>query len=116
MPLFDGSLVNAIGNTESVKDHDLFSYSINESWTQSNEETLSNGNKAYTYVYNDAIAPGEATESIFDEVTLANLTKGAGINEAHIKVSAFAIQADGFDDPLSAYEAYIAQSTMNTTA
>ena len=125
VPVFTGEMLNDEGKVVSVTDQDLFTYEVNEGWTQVGEATVEDGYRVYTYVYANMLAgatgEGETaviakTASIFDEVTLANLTHDIGVTDTQIDVDAYAIQALGFDDAETAYTAYQNQQATGVSA
>ncbi|MBQ0000240.1 MAG: SipW-dependent-type signal peptide-containing protein [Clostridiales bacterium] len=100
----DGSRIPA-ANTE------LFTFTPNENWTllgTSDSETQ----KVYTYAFDQIVEAGDSTNTLFDEVTFANVIEGQlETRQLNIPVHAYAIQSlntggDSTDVPAQAKEAY----------
>lgn len=84
----------------------LFSYTVpaTSKWkiiaSQTDETDAQNtGYYTYVYYYNEAVAPNATTDTLFDEVTFANIVSNdpdaAGtISNTQIDIDAYAIQAD----------------------
>lgn len=114
VPVFTGgSLID--GAAGQRKDADLFTYAVNEGWKQAGEAKLEDGFRTYRYVHEGVLAAGAATPSLFDGVTLANLTEDVGISQTSIDVTAHAIQAEGFASAEEACAAYDVQAHATTT-
>lgn len=114
VPVFTGNAV-VDGGTAALTDADLFSYDINAGWTQTGTPELADGYRTYHYVYDAPLASGSKTSSLFDAVTLANLTEDVGISSTSLDVTAHAIQSDGFASAAEAYAAYATQAHATTT-
>lgn len=109
IPLFSGNAM-IDGAPTPCTDAELFSYALNDGWKQVGEPRTADGYRTYRYIY-DAELPAQAkTPSIFDAVTLANLTEDVGIQTTSIDITAYAIQAEGFADATEACAAYDAQA------
>lgn len=93
---------------------ELFSYTINEGWTEIGNAEISNNLVRHVYVYgsNDNITElnvGEETlNSLFSDITFKNLSKPSEISSISldIDVKAYAIQITGLetDNPLSIFK------------
>ncbi len=114
IPLFTGDVLSD-GTVSSVKDQELFTYAVNDGWTLKGTPKVEGGFKTYSYVYSSPIAPSWKTSSIFDSVTLANLTQDVGITDTSIDITAYAIQAEGFANSLDANSAYDLQAQAKVT-
>lgn len=105
IPVFTGSAMIEGVNTD-MTNADLFSYAVNDGWEQDGEAQLKDGYRTYRYIYTSKLEPKASTKSIFDEVTLANLTQDAGISTTSVDISAYAIQSEGFTNAQEACAAY----------
>lgn len=100
---------------------ELFTYKKNAGWTLIETKDLEN-EKSYTYSYDKILKPGEATGTLFDTVTFANVIEGElDTQQISIPVHAYAIQtantagnAEGV--PAQAKEAYTKYVNQNTVA
>lgn len=119
VPVFTGSVANEEGIAQAVTDGDLFTYETNEGWTLENTSPVESGFRTYTYIYEDALAPGQSSRALFDEVTMANLTQGLAITDTQIVVDGFAMQKVGFEsasDAMAGYNAQAGATASNTEA
>lgn len=114
VPVFSG---NALidGVQTKVTDADLLTYSLNTGWKQVGATKLEDGFRTYRYIYDAELVAGAQTPSIFDAVTLANLTEDVGINETTLDVTAYAIQSEGFANATEACGAYDSQAHATAT-
>ncbi len=114
VPVFSGSAIKD-GTIAELTDADLFSYTVNNGWKQIGEAQLADGFRTYRYVYDAELAAGAKTPSVFDAVTVANLTEDVGISETTIDITAHAIQSEGFANATDACSAYDAQARLGVT-
>lgn len=114
VPVFSGSAIKD-GAVVDLTDADLFSYALNSGWKQIGEAKVADGFRTYRYVYDAELTAGAKTSSVFDAVTLANLTEDVGISETTIDITAHAIQSEGFTNATDACSAYDAQSGLSVT-
>lgn len=119
------------GTRNERKMTELFSYDVNENWTEIVSEQLKEENKnskgynTYIYAYktplkgsknlvkgSDSIYDGEKTTPLFEKIVFANVVEGQGLEnkELSIPIRAMAIQADYTGTYLEAYEKYINQN------
>ena len=99
---------------------EIFTFSPNANWTQISK-TESNNHMVYVYSYDKVLAAGEATNTLFDTMTFANIIEGQiDENEYIIPVEAFAIQTANTGDgsgnvsseALAAYQKYVKQNNI----
>lgn len=93
---------NADGTRNKAADTELFSYTINEGWTEVGTPAIDeeNGIVEHIYVYGSsqactALAPEATTENaLFDSVTMCNAVEGQGLEEteADIDIQVYAVQ------------------------
>lgn len=114
VPVFSGNSI-VEGAIAQRADADLFSYATNDGWTRVGDPVLKDGFRTYRYVYDAKLAAGDATPSIFDGVTLANLTEDVGISDTTIDITAYAIQSEGFANAQEAQSAYDSQAHATAT-
>lgn len=95
--------VNAGGTKKAAALTELFSYTVNNGWTQVGNMEAKDSLNVYTYAYTgdsagtlERLPAGNLSESLFDSVTFANIVEDQGLENAkkEITVTAFAIQAD----------------------
>ncbi len=102
--------LDGAGAVSDASAKELFSFEPDTSkWRPMKEfETLEGGvrTKVYRYAWPDRLAPGETTDPIFEEITLANLVNDQGQAGEHV-VGAVgrAVQTIGFSTPEDAWEA-----------
>ena len=112
VPIITASIFNEkTQQTESPAEIPLFSYTPNKNWTQINtfidDTDPDNKVQVTRYYWKDIIEPGGITETIFDEVVVANITSAKGVSGKHtINAVGYGIQSEGFEDALSAWMAY----------
>lgn len=104
-----------VTGAESATLSELFTYEVNEGWTEQGSGTYSAeaGTTTHTYLYSSKLLAGATTPSVFDTVELIDLASGqigAGELAKDITVTSHAIQALGFDDADAAYAALSNQS------
>lgn len=114
MPLFNGKSMKD-GVVANRTNEDLFTYNTNDGWSLVGTPKTEAGFRTYRYVFDSQLAAGSATSSIFDSVTLANLTEDVGISSTNIEVKAYAIQAEGFTSAQDALGAYDNQAAATAT-
>lgn len=109
VPVFTGKAVQA-DKIAALTNADLFSYTTNTGWSQLGTPVIADGFRTYRYVYNNELAAGAQTSSLFNFVTLANLTEDVGITNTSIGITAYAIQSEGFASAAEASGAYDTQA------
>lgn len=114
VPLFSGSAI-VDGKAQQVTNADLFTYALNSGWKQIGNAKDEGGFRTYRYIYDAELGSGEQAPSIFDAVTLANLTEDVGITETSLDVTAYAIQSEGFANATEACDAYDTQAHATAT-
>lgn len=113
---------NADGRKNPAADTELFSYSVNEGWTQlGDKHDNSDGTYTYTYYYGSddtltALAAAETTESLFDTVTFCNAVEGQGLEEQSkdIVVNSYGIQTENLGSDVTPSAVWTI--VQNTTA
>lgn len=99
---------------------ELFTFTPNANWTQISK-TEANNHMVYVFSYDQVLAAGETTNTLFDTMTFANIIEGQiDLNEYIVPVEAFAIQTantgDGSGDvpseALAAYQKYVNQNNI----
>ena len=99
------STTNDDGTVNEAVDTELFTYEVNDGWTQVGTPTKNTTDKTvvYTYVYGSAtecteLAGGQTTPSLFDTVRFADVVEGT-INGKTlvVDVNAYAIQTADID-------------------
>lgn len=119
IPIVNASLYDT--ETEKVSelaDVPLFTYTLNDGWTEitsfNDESDPAHKFKVSRYYWKDVVAPGDVTGTVFDNVTVANLTGVDNIElEQTINVIGYGIQNEGFDNPLTAWRAYSNQNNID---
>lgn len=104
VPAADVKTAAADGSLQVAKSQDLFTYTVNDNWTEVSKKSDSDSTTyIYAYVGNDGtmktLAPGKITNSLFDSVTFLNLIEGQ-IDEGtqiSIDVDAYGIQTTDLD-------------------
>lgn len=113
VPYANVATAAADGTVQPATPQELFSYTVNEGWTESGTGQLSDDGSqmVHTYLMPERLAAGKVSPSLFDEVTLVNAIDGQidGM-ELAIDVDGFAIQAEGFDSAEEAWAAYCKQN------
>ncbi len=111
VPTAEVSVVGEDGAPVAAASHELFTYEVNEGWTQSGDPVVADGYTTHTYLCDAQVAAGATSPALFDDVTLINLVEAQGNSGADkITVDGHAIQAEGFADAASAWAAYGAQN------
>lgn len=111
VPVANVSVVGEDGTPTEKADHELFTYTVNEGWTEQGSAVTADGFATHTYVYNTKVAAKGATAKVFDSVTLINLAEAQGTSgEQTVTVTGMGIQAEGLDTVADAYAAYTAQN------
>ncbi len=86
---------------------ELFSYNINENWTEFMTDTSSDKANDHYYYFNKSISPNQKTTELFNTVTFIDVIEGQVDNSAFdIKVTAYGVQTlntEGKDNILSAW-------------
>lgn len=106
MPLFTGDVTGADGAIEEVADADLFTYEVNEGWTQFGEPVMKDGKRVYTYLHADPVPAKGESAALFDSVTMINLANTVEDIDDSIDVECFGNQAEGFESAEDAWAAY----------
>ena len=97
------------GTVSAEAKHPLFSYELNEGWTEIGTGT-NNGDGTITHVYAygsgsamTALSAGESTTALFDEVKVLNFVEGSDFtqDEQNITVKGYAIQTTDIGDSTS---------------
>lgn len=114
VPVFTGSAIVDGSLTQAV-DADLFTYAVNDDWKLVGVPTVQDGFRTYRYIYDAELTAGAQTPSVFNAVTLANLTEDIGISETTLDVTAYAIQSEGFANATEACSAYDTQACATAT-
>lgn len=94
----------------------------NDKWTllhKKEEDVDGAPEMVYAFCYNEPLAPGEATESLFDRITFANVVEGQlDGQELSVDVWFYAIQSQGTGDgeegpsaARNAYDKYLRQNS-----
>ena len=99
MPVANVKTAAADGSLQQAKSQDLFTYTVNENWTEvSKKSSADSTTYVYAYVGADGtmktLAPGKTTNPLFDSVTFLNLIEGQ-IDEGtkiSVDVDAYGIQ------------------------
>lgn len=105
---------NDNGTRKAAATVELFSYTVNDGWTQM-DKTTNADNVVYLYYYNKTVAPGKESGTLFDRVTFVNAIEGQGLEDTpqEINVKSMAIQSEGFGSPQEAYNTYAKQNAGN---
>lgn len=91
----------ADGTKEKTGEKELFTYSVNEEWTElgTGEKNPDNGTITHRYVYGTSqqctpLMKDERTPALFESVTFINVVEGQGLEEStqNITVNAYGIQ------------------------
>lgn len=98
--------------TKAAASHELFTYTVNEGWTEHGTPVVADGYTTHTYLYNTKVAASSQTaKAVFDDVTLINLVEAQGVSGPdQIDVIGHGIQAEGLDTAAAAWTAYTAQN------
>lgn len=92
---------------ETASTQELFTLNnISSNWT-----LISSNDSEYVYAYNEAVAPGDSTDALFESVTLVNLIEddyAEIIESLDIDVQAYGVQTVSFDDAEAAWNATFA--------
>lgn len=112
VPTASVSVVGEDGAPQAAASHELFTYTVNEGWTESGTPVVADGYTTHTYLYNTKVAANSQTaKAVFDNVTLINLVEAQGVAGAdQIDVIGHGIQAEGLDTAAAAWAAYTAQN------
>lgn len=112
VPTANVSVVGEDGTPEAAASHELFTYTVNEGWTESGTPVVADGYTTHTYLYNTKVAANSQTaKAVFDDVTLINLVEAQGVSGPdQIDVIGHGIQAEGLDTAAAAWTAYTAQN------
>lgn len=112
VPTANVSVVGDDGAPEAAAQHELFTYTVNDGWTESGTPVVKDGYTTHTYLYNTKVAAGASTaKAVFDDVTLINLVEAQGVSGPdQIDVIGHGIQAEGLDTAAAAWAAYTAQN------
>lgn len=112
VPTANVSVVGEDGTPEAAASHELFTYTVNEGWTESGTPVVADGYTTHTYLYNTKVAANSQTaKAVFDDVTLINLVEPQGVSGPdQIDVIGHGIQAEGLDTAAAAWAAYTAQN------
>lgn len=107
----DGTKVNGGNPTET----DLFNYEINDGWMLISSKTES-GKTVYTYGYEEKLAAGAETPTLFDSVTVVNTQESQGLEETiqNIVINGYAIQYDNVEDLLNGWNIINNQAGLGT--
>lgn len=95
---------------------ELFSYEVNEGWTEiPSQKVEGTDSNTYVYYYNEKLAPDAVTaKPLFNEVTLANVIEGEiDLSSQQIDIDAYAIQSDNLPADTTiegAYTIYVNQN------
>ncbi len=121
--VYKTDIVGADGTMVTNEEHyPLFSFAVNEGWTLVDSQTCTETDAYdyYLYAYNTELAPDGAA-TLFNEVAFANITEnfineitGEAIVDLNVKVTAYAIQSDFYNeeaaDAASAWALYAKQN------
>lgn len=81
VPTANVSVVGEDGSPEAAASHELFTYTVNEGWTESGTPVVADGYTTHTYLYNTKVAANSQTaKAVFDDVTLINLVEPQGVS------------------------------------
>lgn len=103
------------GNVQNSATMELFTYQVKSKWTELGEAQLSDDGTAriHTYLYAEPLKADTETDTVFDEVTLANAIDGQiDGSSLTIDVDGFAIQTEGFASGEEAWKAYQNQNQI----
>lgn len=79
VPTANVSVVGEDGTPEAAASHELFTYTVNEGWTEHGTPVVADGYTTHTYLYNTKVAANSQTaKAVFDDVTLINLVEAQG--------------------------------------
>jgi len=112
VPTAEVSVLAEDGTPGAAETRELFTYTVNEGWTEFKAPTVADGYTTHLYVADDPVAAGATTGALFDSVTLVNLVEAQGTSGAdEITVTAHAIQAEGIEgNGEDAWDFYKAQN------
>ena len=107
----DGTLVNE-GQAQATE---VFSFEADAKWKEIiSQRTEGTDVNTYVYYYDGVLAPNATTETIFDQVTFANVIEGQLESQNYqIDIEAYAIQADNLPDGTTIEGAYIVYANQN---
>jgi hypothetical protein len=103
--------------TSSSDPVDLFGYVTNSGWTQIMDRTVDDcGNCLYAYSYDEILASGESTNTLFDNITIANFLEGTVKTDKDysVIVEGLAIQANVNTDKKAAFDTYLKDSAISS--
>lgn len=119
IPQKDIVTANADGTLNESAVVDLFSFESNDGWTLKETIPGDDGNVTYRYVYNDVVAAGETSGSIFDKVAIVNYVNEQFNTEElaqQIVINGYGIQAAGFANADEAYASHFGESVKTFVA
>lgn len=119
IPVKKISLVDPVTRKkQEARETELFSFTAKDSW-ELIEKTSGETNRCYVYGYCSAVSPGEKTEPLFEQVTLANYLEGE-MDESEkltMPIEAMAIQTNVCPqgaDLKEVYQQYLAQEKADS--
>lgn len=119
VPTEDVVLVEGDGLAAEAARSELFSYEVNDGWTEMGQPTFDEERSVtvHRYAWTSPVDPGERTGTIFDKVVFANLADNQldgladdGVIALEIGIDGFGIQTEGFGAWADAWSAYTAQN------
>ena len=107
----DGTLVNE-GQAQATE---VFLFEADAKWKEIISQRIEGTDvNTYVYYYDGVLAPNATTETIFDQVTFANVIEGQLESQNYqIDIEAYAIQADNLPDGTTIEGAYIVYANQN---
>ena len=113
VPTADGIVVaDEDGNRlEEADDVELWTFTVNEGWTQLSKTVNDDNTVTYVYYANETLAKDESV-TLFETVKMANVIEGQGLEETEqtITVKGMAIQSENSGTVTEAYEKFINQN------
>ena len=98
---------NRLDTTDEIE---LWTFSVNEGWTQLSKTVNKDNTVTYVYCANDALSSGSSV-TLFDTVTMANVIEGQGLEDTEQVITAkgMAIQTELVENPIDGFEKYLRQ-------
>lgn len=109
VPYADVKTANENGTVNSAKDTQLFTWDVNNGWTQVGNVIENSAAQTYTYVYGytnvdasamEPLAAGATTPALYDYVRFANVIEDEGLEETELDIiiNGYAIQTLNLND------------------
>lgn len=112
IPMADVRMSLGTSASEQAR-RELFSFEANRADWDLLDRTEDEGDAMlYTFAYPLVAHPYHTTPPLFEEIVMGDIVDGdlADMRAQNVIVTAFGIQAKGFDNPASAWEAYVEQN------